>query len=305
VLQIADTFLPYFALWFLMYKSLAISPILTIGLAFLAAGFLVRIFIIQHDCGHGSFLGSRRANDTIGFIAGVLTFTPYHYWRHRHAIHHATAGNLDRRGVGDVWTMTLSEYKAADRWTRFRFRVFRNPFLLFFVGPFYMFLIWNRFAPLKAGWRWHRSILFTNLGIAAVMAGLIAMMGLRNYLLIQIPVVVIAMGWGVWLFYVQHQFDGVYWARQKDWDYEKVALEGSSYYELPKVFQWFSGNIGFHHVHHLSPRVPNYLLEKCHLANGKFRRVKALRFRESLRCMGYRVWDEDNGKLVGLGPFFW
>jgi omega-6 fatty acid desaturase (delta-12 desaturase) len=287
-----------------MVWSLQISYWITLGLAVIAAGLLTRIFIIFHDCGHGSFLGSRKANDVLGFITGVLTFTPYAYWRHRHAIHHATAGNLDRRGVGDIWTITMREYRAGSRWQRLRFRVYRNPLFLFFVAPVYLFLFGYRFASPRDGWRWHVSVLWTNLALLGLAAGASLVIGLRAYLMIQLPVMILGGVIGVWLFYVQHQFEGMYWERQKAWDYVSVALRGSSFYQLPKVLQWFSGSIGFHHIHHLSPRIPNYRLERCHRENQLFRDVKPLRFWESLRSLRLRVWDEDKKQLVGLGAFF-
>jgi len=302
--QILNTFVPYAALWVLMILSLQVSYVLTLGISVIAAGLLIRVFIIFHDCGHGSFFQSRRANDTLGFIAGMLTFTPYHYWRHRHAMHHATAGNLDRRGVGDIWTMTRAEYESASRWQRIRYRCSRNPFVMFIIGPMYLVLFLNRFAVPSDGWRWHRSVLWSNLAIAAVAVAFSLTIGFKAYVMIQLPVLLISASLGIWLFYVQHQFEGVYWARQTSWDYLEVALRGSSYYRLPRVLQWISGNIGFHHIHHLSPRIPNYLLEKCHRENAIFQRVKGLHLRESFKSLRYRVWDEEAQKLVPIGPFF-
>jgi acyl-lipid omega-6 desaturase (Delta-12 desaturase) len=300
--QILNSFLPYIALWVLMAWSLHVSYWLTLGLAAVAAGFLIRIFIIFHDCGHGSFFRSRRANNILGFLSGLLALTPYHYWHHQHALHHASAGNLNRRGGGgDIWTLTLREYKEASRWSRIRFRLFRNPIVLFLLLPGFLFLVGNRVAGKRAGWRWHRSVLWTNLALLAVAAGVSACIGWRAYLLIQVPVMTLGASAGVWLFYVQHQFEGVYWEDQKEWDYLQAALHGSSYYKLPRVLQWMSGNIGFHHVHHLGPRIPNYLLERCHRENAIFQSVKPLRFWESLSCMRFRVWDKTEKRLVGLG----
>ena len=276
--QIANTFIPYTAVWVLMVLSLQVSYWLTLPLAVVAAAFLVRIFIIHHDCGHGSFLASKRANDCIGFISGLLTLTPYFYWRHTHAIHHATAGNLDRRGVGDIWTMTVREYQAASRWERIKFRVYRNPLVLFVIGPFFLFVFSNRFANFKAGMRWHLSVLWTNLALVALVALGVLLVGWKTLLLVQLPVLVFSCIGGVWLFYVQHQFEGVYWSRQQDWDYVQVALAGSSHYALPPLLQWFSGNIGFHHIHHLNPRIPNYFLDRAHRDSPAFQKVRALRF---------------------------
>jgi omega-6 fatty acid desaturase (delta-12 desaturase) len=304
VWQVINSLGPFVALWVLMYLSLGVSYWLTLALAVPTAGFLVRIFIISHDCGHGSFFASRKANDFVGFWFGLLAFTPYFYWTHSHAIHHATAGNLDRRGTGDVWTMTVREYRESTGWQRLKFRVYRNPLVMFLIGPAVMFLIVSRFAAPGSGRRWHLSVLWANLTGLALIAALVAVMGLKAYLIIQLPVILFAGTGGVWLFYVQHQFEGVYWERQKNWSYMDVALRGSSYYRLPKVLQWFSGNIGYHHIHHLSPRIPNYFLEKCHRENAIFQKAKTLRVRESLKCVRFRLWDEERQRLVGLGAFF-
>jgi len=302
--QILNSFGPYLALWVAMVWSLGVSYWITLGLAAVSVAFLTRIFIIFHDCGHGSFFRSRRANDFLGYLSGLLTFTPYHYWRHDHARHHATAGNLNRRGLGgDVWTMTLDEYRNASRWTRIRFRVFRNPIFLFVLAPSFLFLVLHRFARPSAGWRWQWSVFWSNMAILGLATGVSLLIGVRAYLLIQLPVMMMTASIGVWLFYVQHQFDGAYWEDGKDWDYLSAALQGSSYYKLPLVLQWLSGNIGFHHVHHLGPRIPNYLLPQCHNENSIFRRVKPLRLRESLKCMRLRVWDTDAKRMVGLGSF--
>src|SRR5262245_14026470 len=283
-----------------MYRSLDIHYGLTLGLAVVAAGFLMRVFIVLHDCGHGSFLRSRRWNDAFGFLGGVLSFTPYHYWRHTHAIHHATSGNLDRRGVGDIWTMTMREYKEASPWRRLRFRLYRNPFCLFLVGPVYVFLIKNRFASAQFGWRWQRSVLWANLAMLGVGAALSLAWEVQSYLLIQLPVLTISTAFGVWLFYVQHQFEGVTWERQPHWDHFTTAMRGSSYYELPKILQWFSGNIGFHHIHHLSPRIPNYKLERCHKEMPLLKQVTVIRFWESLKLASLKLWDEEQQRLVGF-----
>ena len=297
--QVANSLLPYALLWFLMYRSLAISYWLTVPLALLAGGFLVRIFIIFHDCGHGSFFKSRLANDILGSITGLLCFTPYYQWRWEHAIHHASAGDLDRRGTGDVWTLTVQEYLAASRWKRFAYRLARNPFILFLVAPFILFLVIQRFPARKAGWRERLSVYGTNLALLSLVAGMSWALGMGTYVLLQLAVVAVASSAGVWLFYVQHQFEDVYWERGQHWDYTKAALQGSSYYKLPKILQWFSGNIGFHHIHHLSPRIPNYNLEECHKAEPLFRRVTPVTLRSSLKSFGFRLWDERCRKMVG------
>jgi omega-6 fatty acid desaturase (delta-12 desaturase) len=297
--QVVNTLVPYAALWFLMYLSLAVSWWLAVPLAVLAGGFMVRVFIIFHDCGHGSFFSSTRANNVLGFITGVLTFTPYYHWRWEHALHHATSGDLDRRGTGDVWTLTVQEYLEASRWKRFAYRLARNPVILFGLAPLFLFLVKQRFAAAKAGPREQNSVLWTNLAVGFMAAGLCWIFGFKAYVLLQAVILTVAGSAGVWLFYVQHQFDGVYWERSADWDYGAAALKGSSFYKLPKVLQWFSGNIGFHHIHHLSPRIPNYNLEKCHRAEPLFQTVKPLTLFSSLKSFTFRLWDEQRRSLVG------
>ncbi len=298
--QLINTLVPYAALWALMYVTRGVSIWLTGALALLAAGFLVRVFIIFHDCGHGSFFSSRRANDNLGFILGVLSFTPYFHWRWEHALHHATSGDLDRRGTGDVWTMTVQEYLEASRWKRFGYRLMRNPFILFVLAPLYVFLIKQRIPSAKAARRERNSVYATNLAILAVATGLTFLFGFKTYVLIQLVIMMASGAAGLWLFYVQHQFEGVYWERGDDWDYCTAALKGSSFYKLPKVLQWFSGNIGFHHIHHLSPRIPNYHLEKCHKAEPLFQTVKPVTLFGSLKSLTFRLWDEQRRKLVGF-----
>ncbi|MEZ0471220.1 fatty acid desaturase [Luteimonas salinilitoris] len=299
--QIVNTFVPYVLLWYLIYLSLSVSWWLTVPLAVLASGFLVRIFIIFHDCGHGSYFKSGRANDIVGFIAGMLTFTPYYQWRWEHAIHHGTAGHLDKRGTGDVWTMTVQEYLDASRWKRFAYRLARNPFVLFVIAPLYMFVIEQRFPSAKANPRERRSVWWMNLAILCMAVVLCWIYGIVPYLLIQLTVTMVSGATGVWLFYVQHQFEDAYWERGDNWDYTAAALQGSSFYKLPKILQWFSGNIGFHHIHHLSPRVPNYNLQKCHEADPIFQQVKPLTLSSSLKSLAFRFWDEKAKKLVGYG----
>jgi len=297
--QLTNTLVPYAALWWLIYASLSISLWLTLPLVVLAGGFMVRIFIIFHDCGHGSFFKSRLANDLVGFIAGILSFTPYYHWRWEHAIHHSSSGDLDRRGTGDVWTMTLQEYQQAPLGRKIRYRLARNPFVLFVLGPLYLFLVQHRIPSAKAPTRERWSVYWTNLGILALGAAMSWMFGFKIYLFLQFAVIVIAGTSGVWLFYVQHQFEGVYWARGDDWDYAEAALKGSSFYKLPKILQWFSGSIGYHHIHHLSPRIPNYSLERCHKAEPLFQTVKPITLLTSLKSFRFRLWDEHRRELVG------
>ena len=298
--QIANTFVPYALLWYLMYLSAAVSWWLTLPLAVLAGAFLVRIFIIFHDCGHGSYFKSRRANALVGFVAGVLSFTPYHHWRWEHAIHHGTVGDLDRRGTGDIWTMTVQEYLEASRWNRFAYRLARNPFVLFVLAPLFVFLVMQRFPAPAANPRERISVWWMNLAILCMAVGLSWVFGLGAYLLIQLTVTMVAGSAGIWMFYVQHQFEDVYWERGKDWDYTAAALQGSSFYKLPRILQWFSGNIGFHHIHHLNPRIPNYNLQRCHEADPLFQQVKPITLFPSLRTVNFRLWDERSRKLVGF-----
>jgi omega-6 fatty acid desaturase (delta-12 desaturase) len=299
--QIVNTLVPYSILWYLMYRSLAVSYWLMLPLAILAGGFLVRVFIIHHDCGHGAFFKSRKANDIWGFITGVLTFTPYYLWRWEHAIHHAHAGDLDRRGLGAVWTLTVQEYLEASRWKRFAYRLARNPIVLFVIAPLLMFLVRHRFPQAKASKRERHSVHWTNLAILGMATAMSSTFGIQAYLLIQLAVIAVAGSAGVWLFYVQHQFEGVYWQRHGEWDYLAAALEGSSFYKLPKDLQCLSGNIGFHHIHHLSARIPNYNLEKCHKAEPLFQSVRPTTLFSSLKSFTFRLWDEQHHRLVGFG----
>jgi len=299
--QVADTLLPYAAVWLLIALLEDISLWLTVPLVVLGGGLLVRMFIIFHDCGHGSFFRSKRANDVLGSIAGVLTFTPYFHGRWEHSIHHATSGDLDRRGVGDVPTMTVEEYLKASKWKRLGYRMTRNPFVLFVLGPAFLFLFRERFPTRSAGVRERLSVYGTNIGIVLFGLAMSWLVGWKLYLICQLTMVLIAGSAGVWLFYVQHQFEGVYWERREDWDYFQAAIQGSSFYKLPKILQWFSGNIGFHHIHHLSPRIPNYNLERCHRAEPLFQTIKPVTLLSSLKCFKFRLWDEEGRRLVGYG----
>ncbi|MCU0488484.1 MAG: fatty acid desaturase [Anaerolineales bacterium] len=296
--QVINTLVPYVALWVLMYFSLRVSYWLTLALAVPAAGFMVRAFIIFHDCGHGSFFKSRQANDILGNLTGILTFTPYQRWRHDHAVHHATAGDLDRRGTGDVQTLTVEEYLALPWWKRIGYRIMRNPLILFTIGSFLVFTVFQRFYGKDTGRRERISVLGTNLALAGMIASLSALIGWQAYLMIQIPILFLGTSAGVWLFYVQHNYEGTYWERHDKWDFFRAGLHGSSFYKLPAVLQWFTGNIGFHHIHHLSPKIPNYLLPKCHRENPIFH-VPPLTIRSSLRCLRLRLWDEKQRRMVG------
>ena len=290
----------YGLLWLLMYLTIGVSIWLTLGLAILAGGFLLRIFIISHDCGHGSFFASKRANTIVGFITGTLTFTPYQQWRWDHARHHATSGDLDKRGIGDIWTMTVREYLDSSRWKRFRYRVARHPVTLVVIAPFFLFLVMQRFSKREAEMSVRVSVYWTNLCLALMIGALGWLFGWQNYLLIQFVITAVSGSAGVWLFYMQHNFEDAYWVRGDDWDFVDAALDGSSFYRLPKVLQWFSGNIGFHHIHHLSARIPNYNLESCHKATPLFQEVKSITLWSSLRCFGCHLWDEESGRIVGF-----
>ena len=299
--QMINTITPFVALWFLMYLTKDISWWLTIPLAMLAGAFVVRMFIIFHDCGHGSFFKSQKANHIVGTITGILTFTPYFHWRWEHAIHHSASGDLDRRGTGDVWTLTVQEYLESSRWRRFSYRLARNPFILFIIAPMILFLGINRVPRPKAPARERYSVHLTTLAIGMMSAGLILAFGWQKFLIIQLTILAVSGSAGVWLFYVQHQYEGVYWERSDKWDYVSAALHGSSFYKLPKILQWFSGNIGFHHIHHLSARIPNYNLERCHKAEPLFQKVKPITLISSLKSFTFRLWDEQQRRLVGYG----
>jgi omega-6 fatty acid desaturase (delta-12 desaturase) len=301
VWQIINTLVPYAFIWYLMHLCLPVSWWLVVPLAVLAGAFLVRVFIIFHDCGHGSFFKSRAANDAVGFMTGILTFTPYYHWRWEHAIHHGTSGDLDRRGTGDIWTLTVQEYLESSRWKKFAYRLARNPIVLFVLAPLFVFLIRQRLCSPKASKRERHSVYAMNAAIFAMAAALITVFGFKAWLIIQLTILMVAGSAGIWLFYVQHQFEGVYWERAEEWDYTAAALQGSSFYKLPRVLQWFSGNIGFHHIHHLSSRIPNYNLEKCHHADPVFQKVKPITLVASFKSFTFRLWDEKRRCLVGYG----
>lgn len=298
--QLTNTLVPYLFLWFLMARLITVSYWLILPLAVLAAGFRVRLFIFMHDCGHGSFVRSRRANTVIGWLTGLLTFTPYHHWTWEHAIHHRTSGNLQRRGKGDIWTMTVEEYLRAPLWRRCAYRLLRNPAVLFAIAPTVLFVVLERFPSPQAGHRERLSVWLTNLALLLMAIGLSALVGFRSWFLIELTMMIVAGGAGVWLFYVQHQFADAYWTSQDDWDYTEAALQGSSYYKLPAVLRWFSGNIGFHHIHHLSPQIPNYQLQRCHNAEPLFGKVPTLTLASSFRSATLRLWDEQRQRLIGF-----
>ena len=304
VLQLCNTLIPFVALLVGMYFSLAISYWLTLALAIPAAGFLVRTFIIMHDCGHGSFLPSRKWNDVVGFVTGVLTLTPYVQWRHDHAVHHATSGNLDKRGSGDITTLTVKEYLALSWLGRAQYLVGRSPVIMFGLGPIWL-AVKQRFQALgpDAGWKERMSVQGTNITLVALVALFSLLIGFKAVVLVYFPVFFLAGAAGIWLFYVQHQFDEAYWANKGQWSYATAAVEGSSYFKLSRPLQWFTGNIGFHHVHHLNPRIPNYRLERCHAENPVFQKVVTLTLWDSVKTMRLRFWDEDAGRMVSFRQY--
>jgi omega-6 fatty acid desaturase (delta-12 desaturase) len=300
--QVANSFIPFIALWALMVLSLQVSYLLTLALAVVAAGFMTRIFIILHDCGHGSFFKSQRANNFLGSICGVFAMTPYYQWRHNHAIHHATAGDLDRRASWDVpLTYTVSEYLAVPGWKKLLYRLYRHPVVLFGIAPSLLFLVAQRFMSPGTGRRERFSVLLTNLALLAAFMVLGYFLGFATVLAVQLPIMIIGATVGVWLFYVQHQFEDTYWEHSEAWEYTEAALQGSSFYKLPRLLQWFTGNIGLHHIHHLNARIPNYALQRCHDENPEFQNVSTLTLLGSLKCVSLRLWDEETQKLVGFG----
>lgn len=299
--QLASSVIPYLALSYLAWRLLDVSHWMALAVCIPAAGLLIRIFIIAHDCGHGSFFRSRRANEFWGRITSTMAFLPFHAWRSHHAFHHAGSGDLDRRGVGDIHLMTVEEYIAAGRWKRLGYRLYRNPLVMFGLGPVYIFLVSYRFWGKGASRDFRLSVLLTNVALAVAAALVVTTFGWEMLLFVQLPVVLISGSAGVWLFYVQHHFEGVSRVRQENWDYVEQAIGGSSYYRLPRILQWFTGNIGFHHVHHLGTRIPNYSLEKCHNEVDLFHRVRPLSLLGSRKCLRFRLWDEESGRMVSFG----
>jgi omega-6 fatty acid desaturase (delta-12 desaturase) len=298
--DLATSVLPYLALLVAMYFALRLSFVLVLLLAVPAAGFMIRTFIVFHDCAHGSFLRTKRGNELLGAAVGVLVWLPFRSWRHEHAVHHATSGDLDRRGVGDITTLTIAEYLERPWWSRLGYRLFRNPIVMFGFGWLLVLVLKPRFVPRSARPRIRNSILGTDLALALMIAGLWYAVGWRDLVLVLGPVLVIAGAAGIWLFYVQHQFEDAYWQTNESWRYDDAALQGSSYLKLPRVLQFFTGNIGFHHVHHLSARIPNYNLQVAHDQNEQLQAVPQLSIRDGLRATRLKLWDEQQGRLVGF-----
>lgn len=298
--QMINTFVPFILVWYLAYLSLEISVWATIPLAMIAGGFVIRIFIIFHDCTHQSFLKNKKANRIIGTIAGIITLFPFEKWKRDHNIHHATSGNLDKRGTGDIWVMTIEEYKEASFKQRFAYRLYRNPLVMFGLGPLYLFLVANRFNRKGAKKKERMNTYITNVAIVILYSLMIWAIGWQAFLIINLPILYVSGMLGIWLFYVQHQFEDSYFEEESEWDFVKAAVDGSSYYKLPKVLQWISGNIGFHHVHHLSPRVPNYNLEKAHDATPPLEHATTITLKTSLESIRFRLYDTKNKTFVSF-----
>jgi omega-6 fatty acid desaturase (delta-12 desaturase) len=300
--QIFNTAVPFGLMWALMLKSLAGPYWITLLLAVPTALFLVRLFIIQHDAGHGSFFRSKKANDTVGFWIGIVTLSPYAYWLKTHAIHHAGSGNLDKRGFGDIDTLTVREYRSLSPGKQRAYRLYRHPLTMFLLGPIYQFVLKHRFPyNVPSAWKreW-RSVHMTNLALAGILLAAWATIGLKSFFLVQVPVSFLACALGAWLFYIQHQYEDTYWERDDKWDYFDASVKGSSYYVLPKILQWFTGSIGLHHIHHYNSRIPNYTLQKCYDENPEFQKVTRLTLRSSLKSIRLALWDEDRKKLIGF-----
>jgi omega-6 fatty acid desaturase (delta-12 desaturase) len=298
LLDLATSVVPYIALSAAMYWLLGISYAFALLLAVPTGGFLLRTYILFHDCAHGSFLPTKRANRLLGRVLALIVWTPFSAWRHSHAVHHATAGDLERRGVGDVPTWTVAEYNAAPRGKRIGYWLFRHPLVMFILGPIWAMLVGPRIVTRSQRPQARRSILWTNVGVAAMVVGFSALIGWQDYLLVWGPPVLLAGSAGVFLFYVQHQFEDAYWESSERWTYDDAALRGSSYLKLPAVLRFFTGNIGFHHVHHLSARIPNYHLPRAHADNPALQSVPVLSLWDGFKAVRLKVWDEQQGRLV-------
>lgn len=296
--QLFNTIPPVFVLWFLAYQSLKVSVVLTIALSIVAAFFVVRTFIIFHDCTHGSFFRNKKANNFFGTFTGIITLFPYEKWKREHSIHHATSSNLDKRGVGDIWVMTVEEYAKATPLQRLAYRFYRNPLVLFGLGPLYLVLISSRLNRKDARRKERFNTYFTNFAIVVLYGSMIWLVGWQAFLLIQGVMMFTAAMLGIWLFYIQHTFEDSYFEEESEWDYVKAAVEGSSYYQLPRVLQWATGNIGFHHVHHLAPRVPNYNLEMAHELTPPLHKATTITLKTSLESLRYRLYDPANKTFV-------
>src|SRR6202044_1854550 len=304
--ELIITSVPFVVLWVLMWTALGAGYWIGLLLAVRAAGFLVRLFMIQHDCGHGAFFRRRRANDWVGRTIGVLTLTPYDFGRHSPALHHGNSGNLDHRGFGDVDTLTVREFLALSRWRQFMYRLYRNPIVMFGIGPMYLFVLQHRLPAglTRSSWHFWLSTMATNLAIALLAATMIWLVGLGAFLLVQVPITLLAGSIGVWLFYIQHQFEDTFWARGDGWNFHDAALHGSSHYDLPSVLRWFTANIGVHHVHHLCSRIPYYRLPQVLVDYPQLAAVGRLTLRESLQCVRMVLWDERRRRLISFREMY-
>jgi omega-6 fatty acid desaturase (delta-12 desaturase) len=299
--QLATTWLPLAALCILAHLAMSVSPWIASAIAVPVAGLLVRTFILMHDCGHGSFFSSRQLNGIVGWLSGVITMTPFTQWRHDHALHHASSGDLGRRGHGDVKTLTVREFVLLSPMARFGYRLLRHPLVLLGLGPLHLIVtqrIRPRGTPIRDPETW--SVWSTNAGIALMLAGAARLAGWGVVIFVYLPAIYLAAAMGIWLFYVQHQFEGTYWQPHGDWDYLSASIRGSSYLKLPSLFRWITGDIGVHHVHHLSPRIPNYRLRQCHDENAVFHSVTTLTPTDTLRTFRLALWDEDRRRLVSF-----
>jgi len=302
-IQFMNTLPPLFLSWGLAYLSFSFSIWLSLGLSIVAAGFLVRTFIIFHDCTHGSFYQNKKKNNILGTFTGILTLFPYEKWKREHAIHHASSSNLDKRGIGDIWVMTVNEYDAASKWKQAAYRLYRNPFVMFGLGPLYLVLFTNRTNVKDAKKREKRNTYLINIVILLYFAGIIATQGTSAFLLIHGISLYLAASLGIWLFYIQHTFEDSYFEEESEWNYVKAAVDGSSYYQLPKLLQWLSGNIGYHHVHHLAPRVPNYNLEEAHESTPPLQHATTITLKTSLDSLRYRLYDPNQKVFITFKEF--
>jgi acyl-lipid omega-6 desaturase (Delta-12 desaturase) len=301
--ELAITAVPFLVIWALMWAALDYGYWIGLLGAVPAAGVLVRLFMIQHDCGHGSFFRGRLANDWVGRVIGVMTLTPYDYWRHNHALHHASSGNLDQRGFGDIDTLTVREFFARPRWGQILYRLYRHPIVMFGVGPTYLFILRHRLpiGMMRYGWKPWLSTMGTNAAIAILVAAMIRLVGFGPFLLVHLPITALASSIGVWLFYIQHQFEDTSWSHDEAWSFHEAALHGSSYYHLPGVLRWFTANIGVHHIHHLCSRIPCYRLPDVLRDHPQLAAVGRLTLLQSLRCVRLALWDEDGRRLISFG----
>lgn len=303
-MQVASTLVPFFLLCILSYQLLKLHTLygvlLSLGGAVIGGALLVRIFIIFHDCGHGSFFKRKKNNDILGRVLGIFILTPYTQWTREHSKHHATSGNLSRRGAGDVYTLTLQEYQQSSLWVKFGYRIYRNPLFLFTFGAWFHFVLKQRAPydlPFNKTKSW-KSVLWTNAGIILAVSLISTLIGFWMFVAVYVPMILIGASLGTWLFYMQHQYEGTYWERDGVWDHLEASMHGSSFYDLPKILHWFSGNIGYHHIHHLCSKIPNYNLPKCFLENTIFHNVTSLTIKESLKCANLALWDENRKQMI-------